>query len=386
MPVPEPGEQTTTSEASTTTEASTTSTTAEATTTTEPDDEGTSPTTAPELVPGEPPPPDPPPGEPEPPPEGQEPGPPADDTAPDGEAPTGAGAFPAELKAMMDSVKRTKANSTRALLTALQPLVDLGVPTEEIVRVGFGRFPVGGEAKYSHDWWFPRFGPGWRLHQGTDIFAPYGTPVRSPVDGTVRLSNGGLGGTTTYVTQADGGYVYLAHLSGHPAGLTDGQQVKVGDVVGYVGDSGNARGSSPHTHFELHPAPYKKVTVGRGKAAQQKLVPVPVARGTKLPAVDPKAYLDQWLAEAIANVPSLIAQYETARPRALLATGMTRRFSGERTSLFEAPGRPPQAQLLWASAVNPEAGALALAEAEARTAVRRASRRGPPATVSRGSW
>lgn len=271
----------------------------------------------------------------------------------------------------MDSVKRTRSNNTRALIVALQPLLDLGVPPEEVVRVGFGRFPVGGEAKYSHDWWFPRFGPGWRLHQGTDIFAPNGTPVRAPVEGTVRMTNGGLGGLSTYVVQPDGGYVYLTHLSGYPAGLTEGQQVKVGDVVGYVGTSGNARGTPPHLHFEIHPVPYKKVTVGKGRRAQTKLVPQQVPPGTKLPAVDPKAYLDLWIAEAIANVPKLIAHYEAGRPRALQATGLTRRFSGQGASLFDAPSRPPQSQLLWTSATNPDGGAIAIAEAEARRAMRR---------------
>lgn len=367
--LPDPDGQTTTTspaESTTTTESPSTSTT---------DTTSTSSTTLlpqpgdPSEVPEEPAP-----GDPTDRPGGGEPAPgetPPEGTSADGEAPTGAGPFPAELKAMMDSVKRSRSNNTRALVSALQPLLDLGVPPEEVVRVGFGRFPVGGEAKFSHDWWFPRFGPGWRLHQGTDIFAPLGTPVRAPVEGTIRMTNGGLGGISTYVIQPDGGYVYLTHLSGYPEGLTEGQQVKVGDVVGYVGNTGNARGTSPHLHFEIHPVPYKKVIVGKGKKRQEKLVPQQVPPGTQLPAIDPKPYLDQWIADAIANVPKLIAHYEAGRPRALQATGLTRRFSGQGSSLFDAPSRPPQSQLLWASAANPAGGALAIAESEARRAMRR---------------
>lgn len=373
--IPDPDGETTTTTSSgdtTTTEASTTTTTVE--------DDGSTTTTRDRLLPGddEPTPEvpeDPAPDDPaQPPDDGTTPPPgeaPPEGTSGDGEAPSGAGPFPAELKAKMDSVKRSRSNNTSALVTALQPLLDLGVPPEEVVRVGFGRFPIGGEAKFSHDWWFPRFGPGWRLHQGTDIFAPHGTPVRAPVDGTIRMKNGGLGGISTYVIQPDGGYVYLAHLSGQPETLTEGQQVKVGDVVGFVGSTGNARGTSPHTHFEIHPAPVKKVIVGKGKKRQEKLVPQQVPPGTQLPAVDPKSYLDQWIADAIANVPKLIAHYEAGRPRALQATGLTRRFSGQSTSLFDAPSRPPQSQLLWASAANPAGGALAIAEAEARRAMRR---------------
>ena len=378
LPAPDPADSTTTTAGGA--DTSTTSSSSSTTTTTADGGGSTTTTTAEGILPGEDEPApdvpeDPAPNDPTQPPEdGSTPPPgesPPDGTSADGEAPSGAGPFPDDLKAMMNSVKRSRSNNTRALVSALQPLLDLGVPAEEVIRVGFGRFPVGGEAKYSHDWWFPRFGPGWRLHQGTDIFAPHGTPVRAPVEGTVRLTNGGLGGLSTYVIQPDGGYVYLTHLSGYPEGLAEGQQVKVGDVVGYVGTSGNARGTSPHLHFEIHPVPYKKVVVGKGKKRQETMVPQKVPPGTQLPAVDPKAYLDQWIADAIANVPKLIAHYEAGRPRAIQLTGLTRRFSGQSSSLFDAPSRPPQSQLLWTSAANPTSGAIAIAEAEARRAMRR---------------
>lgn len=283
-------------------------------------------------------------------------------------APTrGVGPFPPELKALMDSVVRTKPNSTRALVAALQPLRDLGVPEAEITRLGFGRFPVGAEANWADDWWFPRFGPGWRLHQGNDIFAAYGAPVRAPIAGTIHLTNGGLGGLSTYVYAPDGSYVYMTHLSAQPEGLAEGLQVQVGDVVGFVGTSGDAAGTSPHLHFEYHPPRTATVTTGKGARAVTRTVVVPTPLLTVLPATDPKPFLDAWVADALANVPALVARYQRDQPQALVATALTRRLATGVAS-FDAPKRPTRSQLLWASSASPTGGALALAEAAATDA------------------
>jgi murein DD-endopeptidase MepM/ murein hydrolase activator NlpD len=238
--------------------------------------------------------------------------------SPDGPIPANAGPFPAHLARMSRSVRRTSPRNTRALVEGLRALEAAGVPREEAIRVGMGRFPVGGVANYSHDWWNPRFGPGWRLHQGTDIFAAQGTPVRAPGDSTVRFSDGGLGGISTYLVQDDGTYFYMAHLSGRPAGLKEGQRVRTGDTVGYVGDTGNAEGGSPHLHFEYHPA-QKVVTKGRGKNRTTQVVPIKVSPGAVLPAVDPKPHLDQWLKEAEENLPKVLAAYNLTQPAVPLA-------------------------------------------------------------------
>ncbi len=189
--------------------------------------------------------------------------------------------MPTELQARTNAVQRSGASTTKPLLDALAPLRAAGATSEEAAMTGFGRFPVAGEATYTHDWLFPRFGPGWRLHQGTDIFAPRGTPVRSPADGRVRVSRGGLGGLAVYVTESDGTYYYLAHLAGVAEGLADGDPVAVGQLVGYNGSSGNARGTPPHVHFEVHPQ-------GGGP-------------------VDPKPVLDGFLADALAAAPHVVA-------------------------------------------------------------------------------
>lgn len=291
--------------------------------------------------------------------------PPAPGAGDDGRVPA-PGEVPPEARRVINSVRRSAANGTARLLAALAPLEQLGMTPAEAISAGFGRFPVGGVARFSHDWLFPRYTPSFHLHRGTDIFAVAGTPVRSPTEGTLKLAQGGSGGLAAYVYQADGTYFYMAHLSAF-AGQKQGQAVKLGEVVGYVGDSGNAKGGSPHVHFEIHPAPTRAVTSGQGRNRTVTYVARPVPVGTVLPATDPKATLDQWLRDALAAVPQLVAALES-RPRALVATGITRRLVDGRTGSFPGPVGPPPSQLLWASAVSPSGGALRLAEAEAMTA------------------
>ena len=227
--------------------------------------------------------------------------------------PADAGPFPDDLRRKMNSVRRSGARSSDQLVDSLQELIKLGVPEEEVMRVGMGRFPVAGRTRYIDDWWFPRFGPGWRLHEGTDLFAARGTPVRSPANGTATFSNGGLGGIAVYVTQTDGTYFYMAHLDRRAPGLRPGQQVSVGDIVGFVGSTGNAAGGSPHLHFEVHPA-VRIVTVGKGKKATTKAVSAPVRPGTVLPPINPKPLLDVYAQEALAQVPALIESYKAKLP------------------------------------------------------------------------
>jgi murein DD-endopeptidase MepM/ murein hydrolase activator NlpD len=110
--------------------------------------------------------------------------------------------------------------------------------------------PVDPPRSYSSSFGAPRVG---HTHQGNDIFAPEGTPIRAPFAGRAEEGYDGLGGIVVHVygSQNGGDYVYNAHLSRH-AGV-DGQFVGPGDLIGYVGNTGNASGTSPHDHFEYHP-------------------------------------------------------------------------------------------------------------------------------------
>ncbi len=109
--------------------------------------------------------------------------------------------------------------------------------------------PVDQPRSYINDFGFPR--SGGRTHQGNDIFAPAGTAIRAPFAGVADEGSNSLGGLSVYVRAPDGTYVYNAHMSRY-AGV-DGKQVKPGDLIGYVGNTGNAVGTPPHNHFELHP-------------------------------------------------------------------------------------------------------------------------------------
>ena len=213
----------------------------------------------------------------------------AEDPGGDGAAaPEGGITVPPEAQQIINSVRRTRANSNSRLLAMLPQLTALGISEAEAHRIGLGRFPIAGPAHYSHDWLYPRYGPGFRFHLGTDVFAAFGTPVRAPVDGVARTAMDSLGGLTVKVVMPDGTYFYLAHLSGLVEGFVDGMPVATGDIVGYVGDSGNARGGSPHVHLGVYP---------RGGAP-----------------VDPKPILDHFLAEAEARIPELVQALEAARP------------------------------------------------------------------------
>lgn len=260
--------------------------------------------------------------------------------------------IPPEAQAIMDSIQRSPANNSKALYDAvISQLVPLGLSEEEAIRIGFGRFPIAGVANFVHDWYFPRWGPGFRFHMGTDVFAAHGTPVRAPVDGTVTSGSGSLGGLFVKVFQPDGTYFYMAHLSGLVEGFQEGMAVKTGDIVGYVGNSGNARTTPPHVHLGIY-------TAGRD-------------------ATDPKPILDQMLADALAALPGVVEQVKAQRgdaptpaptataeptarvPQSLLASSLLRSLVDER-----AAGSLDTAVLLEAVG-NPSSAGLAVAEAEA---------------------
>ena len=107
--------------------------------------------------------------------------------------------------------------------------------------------PVRGRVTLVNDWGFPR--SGGRFHEGNDLFAKRGTPVIAVVSGTVVQKTGPIGGRQVKLMGDDGVGYYGTHLDafGHAG------RVAAGTVIGYVGNTGNAAGSAPHLHFEVHP-------------------------------------------------------------------------------------------------------------------------------------
>jgi len=96
-----------------------------------------------------------------------------------------------------------------------------------------------------------------RVHRALDILAPRGTPVLSADDGRIlRVRPNTLGGNTVYATDPAGRVVYYyAHLDAYQPGLTEGQTIARGDVLGIVGTTGNAPKDTPHLHFQVMSMP-----------------------------------------------------------------------------------------------------------------------------------
>lgn len=150
-------------------------------------------------------------------------------------------------------------------------------------------FPVAGDVEFIDSWGYPRMtgtaSEHW--HQGTDVFAQYGTPLIAAENGVLeRVGVGSLGGNKLWVRGESGVEYYYAHLAAFAPGVADGRPVRAGEVVGYVGDTGNARGTSPHLHFEIHPGgvgpinPYPVLKAAYGNRPTQRAtapVTAPVA-------------------------------------------------------------------------------------------------------------
>jgi peptidoglycan LD-endopeptidase LytH len=155
----------------------------------------------------------------------------------------------AERKAREEEARRQAALAAATTTTTAAPTT-----TETTTPPPSGSMvcPVNGAVSFTDTWGAPR--SGGRTHKGVDMLAARGTPLVAIESGTIkRMGNGGLGGITVYITGNSGDLYYYAHLDGWAAGLTTGQSVTVGDLIGYVGNSGNARYTVTHLHFEYHP-------------------------------------------------------------------------------------------------------------------------------------
>jgi peptidoglycan LD-endopeptidase LytH len=193
----------------------------------------------------------------------------------------------------------------------------------------------------------PRDG-GARRHEGVDIFAPRGTPVLAAADGRVtQVAANAVGGLVIWLADANGGVsYYYAHLDEHR--VAQGDLVAAGDTIATVGNTGNARGTSPHLHFGIY------------RPGRVALDPAPLLTGATAPAihadVDPEL-LGSWATTSAARVrlrasPSLagaiLAELNAATPlfvlggvadwhRVLLADGTSGFVAAEFTRRGEGP-------------------------------------------------
>ena len=107
--------------------------------------------------------------------------------------------------------------------------------------------PVQGSYSYADTWGAPR--SGGRRHQGVDMISPRGTTLVAVESGSANFKTNRLGGNAVWLTANDGTKYYYAHLDRWEG---SSRSVAKGEVIGYVGDTGNATGI-PHLHFEVHP-------------------------------------------------------------------------------------------------------------------------------------
>ena len=134
-------------------------------------------------------------------------------------------------------------------------------------------FPVYGPVQFADTFGAARADVSW--HHGDDIFAPLGSPILAVADGTVfSVGWNRIGGNRLWLRDREGNYFYYAHLAAFSTLAVEGASVHAGDVLGFVGNTGDAAGTPYHLHFEIHPV----ALLGLGYDG----------------AVDPTSYLRQW--------------------------------------------------------------------------------------------
>jgi murein DD-endopeptidase MepM/ murein hydrolase activator NlpD len=144
--------------------------------------------------------------------------------------------------------------------------------------------PVAGGAAYADTYGAKRgdISDGW--HHGDDLFAPLGTPVVAVADGTLTLVGWErLGGWRLWLTDASGNEFYYAHLAAYSTQALRNRQVHAGEVLGFLGRTGDAFTTTPHLHFEIHPVSLLKLGYDG--------------------AVDPTTYLHRWRTTTVRRLP-----------------------------------------------------------------------------------
>jgi murein DD-endopeptidase MepM/ murein hydrolase activator NlpD len=115
-------------------------------------------------------------------------------------------------------------------------------------------FPVYGPSSFTDTFGGPRSDVSGGWHHGDDIFAPLGAPVLAVASGTVfSVGWNRIGGNRLWVRDGQGNLFYYAHLSAFTPLAINGNKVNAGDVLGFVGNTGDAQGTPTHLHFEIHP-------------------------------------------------------------------------------------------------------------------------------------
>ncbi len=162
----------------------------------------------------------------------------------------------AQIKADLAAAERYKKKVSKQYQAALRAAATQGyggghsaVPLPAGYEHVLEACPVDGPRSFGDGFGAPRYAGGYHLHKGVDILSPYGTPIVAPFDGYAHSDYNSLGGNVVFVSGRYG-TVYNAHLQEFTA--KSNGPVHTGDVIGLVGDTGDAVGT-PHDHFEFHP-------------------------------------------------------------------------------------------------------------------------------------
>jgi murein DD-endopeptidase MepM/ murein hydrolase activator NlpD len=173
--------------------------------------------------------------------------------------------------------RRVKLKAPEPKLSPFGPLTVQSPPKHHKVHpqlTGSGYvFPVFGPSSFTDTFGAARADTGW--HHGDDIFAPLGAPVLAVAKGTIfSVGWNDLGGNRLWLADTHGNQFYYAHLSAFSPLAVNGARVSAGDVLGFVGNTGDAEGTPYHLHFEIHP----RSLLGQGYDG----------------VIDPTSYLQAW--------------------------------------------------------------------------------------------
>jgi murein DD-endopeptidase MepM/ murein hydrolase activator NlpD len=170
----------------------------------------------------------------------------------------------------------------------LFPVLTLPPPLQKTITSQGYVFPIYGPSGYGDSFGAPRGDVSGGWHHGDDIFAPLGAPILAVADGVVfSVGPNPIGGNRLWLQDTAGNQFYYAHLSAYTPLARDGTHVHAGDVLGFVGNTGDAAGGAYHLHFEVHPA--SLLFLGYDGA------------------VDPTPYLDAWRHLQDVHFPSGVA-------------------------------------------------------------------------------
>ena len=148
---------------------------------------------------------------------------------------------------------KNDANKDAAPRSSVPPVRQVPFNVFPKLTAGGYVFPVYGAASYTNTFGAPRANTGW--HHGEDIFAPLGAPIIAVANGIVySVGWNDVGGLRLWLQDLAGNEFYYAHLSAFSPLAVNGAQVRAGDVLGFMGNTGDAEHTPYHLHFEIHPA------------------------------------------------------------------------------------------------------------------------------------